>query len=411
MSILFRTRTPAKTDSRSYTLGQLGMMLSATASKGAPSVGSLDEALRVDAFWAAIAIKSKGIATLPIDQLRVEPTVRVPVPLSPVIARPDPLVFRRVWVHQLASSMFTDGNAFGQVVSESMGRPSVIRLLDPAHVTNRDVVDGRKVVDYDGRRLVEWPTGDLWHVPGEMVLAGSPFGLSVVEYASKVLGTSLAAQGFGGGFFRDGAIPPAILAPERDPGPEGAAVLKQRFMAAVGGNREPVVLPQSVKYERIQVDPEDSQFIELLRFNCEQVARFTGVPPSMIYTAVSGQSVTYANVTDADLQYLKHTLSYPIDLIEDALFELVPRPHIVRFNRDKILRADAKGRWEVHEMRLRNRASSVNEVRALEDEAPFDDPAFDEPGVPPMREPEGEASSDDSESDPGVSPAPGGVSR
>jgi hypothetical protein len=60
---------------------------------------------------------------------------------------------------------------------------------------------------------------------------------------------------------------------------------------------------------------------------------------------------------------------------------MLPAPRVVKYNRDAILRADAAGRWAVHDIRLKNRTTSVNEVRALEDEEPFA-AEFDVPGIP-----------------------------
>lgn len=369
---------------RSFTLAQLGMWMGETT--GAPTVTDVRRALCHAAVWACTSIKTKNIASLPIDEVRyitrAGRKLREPAPaLSPVIRNPSALVTRRQWTHQLGWSMFTDGNAFGLVVDESGGKPTQIELVDPATATRRRVENGRKKADIAGETHEAFPFGDLWHVAGEMLAAGSPFALSPVEHAGRSVGTALKAEDFGGGFFARGAVPPALLRPETDPGAEGAKAMKQAFVNAAAG-REPVVLPKTVGYDRIAVDPDDSQFIDLMRFEIEQVCRFFGVPPSMVYAAVSGQSVTYANVTDADLQFLKHTLSYPIDLIEDALSDLLPDARVVRLNRDAILRADTTKRYQAHAVALKHKWRTINEVRTLEDEEPFDGAEFDEPGIP-----------------------------
>jgi HK97 family phage portal protein len=137
-----------------------------------------------------------------------------------------------------------------------------------------------------------------------------------------------------------------------------------------------------VTYEPIMVDPNDSQFIDLMRFAIEEACRFWRVPPSMVYAAVSGQSVTYANVTQSDLAYLKHSLEGHLVRIERALTRLLPRPQVVRFNRNAFLRTDPVTRSEVVDRRLKNQTMTVNEARALEDEPPFGGDEFDEPGIP-----------------------------
>ena len=139
---------------------------------------------------------------------------------------------------------------------------------------------------------------------------------------------------------------------------------------------------KGLKYEQVSIDPADTQFIDLQRFAVEQVCRFFRVPPSMVYGGISGQAVTYANVSQADLHYLKHSLDGYLVRIEKALTALLPRPQLVRFNRSALLRTDAPTRHGVYGQRLAQKTMTVNEVRAFEDEAPFDGAEFDKPGIP-----------------------------
>ena len=60
-------------------------------------------------------------------------------------------------------------------------------------------------------------------------------------------------------------------------------------------NREPAVMGAGLRYERIQVSPEEAQFLDTQRFTVEQIARIYGVFPEMIGGATSGSNVTYAN--------------------------------------------------------------------------------------------------------------------
>jgi HK97 family phage portal protein len=162
-----------------------------------------------------------------------------------------------------------------------------------------------------------------------------------------------------------------------------AKQIKQAFLAATSGtSREPAVLGSGLKHEAIQVNPDDSQFIDLLRLEVENTCRFFGVPPSMVYGAVSGQNVTYANVAQADLAFLKHGLDPRLVRIERALSRLLPGGQTVKFNRDALLRADTASRYAQHAVALKNKFRTVNEVRRIEDERPFDDPIYDEPGLP-----------------------------
>ena len=388
MSILFRSRqhnaeAPTEERSGTYSLRQLAIAMNA-ADGGVPAVSSIEEACRDAATWACLNIKAKNIAALPIDQIRYQGARRINIAPSAIIRRPSVLYpSRRYWVYAAAHSMFSDGNAFGVIPSvDSLMRPTAIDLVAPEDVTERDVVGGIAQAKVKGLGVLKvYPYGELWHMPGEVVAAGSPFGLSPIAYGSRVTGMALAAERFGGTFFTKGAHPTGILSVPGQPTEQQSKDLLQWLLNK--DKREPLVLPAGTTYETIQINPQDSQFIELMRFTVEQTCRRHGVPPSMVYAAVSGQSVTYANVTQADLAFLKHTLSYPIDLFEDALSALIPQPQVVKMNRDAILEGDPEQRERIFDVQLKNRTRTINEVRALRDEDPFG-PEYDEPGVLPM---------------------------
>lgn len=370
-------------EQRSWSWPALSSYLRNYTSYGADTSGvSTAEALRASAVWACVRVLAGSVSMLPLDVVRVSGKERLPVSAPPLISNPSAVVDRDVWLHQVVWSMMTDGNAWGLVGAvDGRGVPTAIETIDPAAVTGREFRAGVASALVDGERLDVFPNGDLWLVPGVMVPAGSPFGLSPVAHAATGVGATLSAERFGHQFFTGGGHPSTILYGEGDVSPEQAIAVKAAFQRATEG-REPAVLGAGWKHEAIQVDPTDSQFIDLLRFEVENICRFFGVPPSMAYGSVSGQSVTYANVSQADLHYLKHSLEVPLNRIENALSRMLPRPQVARFNRAALLRADTMTRYQAHEVALRNKWRTVNEVRALEDEAPFPDPAYDTPGTP-----------------------------
>lgn len=341
------------------------------------------EALTSDAVWACVDVLASSISGLPIDVVRQVDNRRLPVSPTPsLIAQPSALVPLDVWTYQLAWSMLTDGNAFGKVMAvDAFARPTLIELCDPADVTERRVVKGVAQAKIAGEVEQLYPHGDLWHVAGKMVVPGTPFALSPVQYANKAITAGLSAEDFGLRFFTDGGHPAGIIYSDEELTQDQATAVKMRFKAATQGNREPAVFGAGLKYERVSVDPKDSQFLDLQRLTTEKVCRFFRVPPAMVYASVSGQNVTYANVSQADLHYLKHSLDGYLVRLENALTKLLPPPQVVRFNRNALLRSDAEGRNNVYDKRLRNKTMSINEVRALEDEPPFGE-EFDVPGIP-----------------------------
>jgi HK97 family phage portal protein len=347
--------------------------------------GSVELALRNAASWACIDVLADGVSRTPLDAMRGGNQQRIPVSPPPtVLARPSGVVLKDVWRYQLAWSLLTDGNCFAKIVTMSAGGwPQQMEILDPCSVTERKVVNGVSQVKVDQETYQLWPAGMIWHVPGRMVPAGSPFGLSPVDYARNAIGTSLSAEDFSQRFFTDGGHPSSVIYANRELNETQAQSIKDAWRRATSGNREVAVLGGNLKHEQIQVDPSDSQFIDLMRFEVEQACRFWRVPPTMVYAASSGQSVTYANVTQNDLSYLKNSLDGYLVRIEEALTDILPRPQYVKANRNAVLRADPAARQDYYTKALTNRTITVNEVRALEDQAPFGT-EFDVPGIPPI---------------------------
>lgn len=355
---------------------------------GAPGftmAGTTEVALRNAASWACMNVLADAVSRTPFDAVRyMSDGTRQDVDPEPkILDRPSNLSTFDVWLFQAAHSAISSGNAFGVVTEFRGSYPSMVEWLDPSRV-HGCVEGGRKLIKVDGRDHKVWQDGgDAVHIPGKYVLPGSPFGISPVAYASRGIGASLAAEDYINSYFTDGAHPTWGFKSEKELTEPEALDLKARIRAMFrAGSREPFVHGSGLTPHQYSTDPNETKFIDLLQFEVLQACRFWGVPPSMVFAAVSGQNVTYANVTDADLAFLKHSLDGYLVRFEKGLTELLPRPQVVKANRDAVLRADPMARHTVYDQRLKNRTITVNEVRTLEDEAPFDEPEFDDPGIP-----------------------------
>jgi HK97 family phage portal protein len=383
MSLFRFRRGGVQDEQRSWSLSQFSPPLGGYTVADSGRVVTIDRALRDDAVWACVDLIASSVASLPVDAVRVVGDERLPVsPVPSLLVSPSAQVPLDVWLYQIAFSMATDGNAWGLVtVTNERGFPTSIELVNPGAVVNRRLVDGVPTADVDGVEMQRWPNGDLWHAPGKVVPAGSWFAVSPVEYGANEIDAALAIQRYGQRFFTEGGHPSAIVYTDQQIDAEDAGKIKQAWLKATSGSREPAVFGSGWKYEPIQSSPESAQLIEAKRMAAVQVARRWLVPPAMIYAAMSGESITYQNVSQSDLQYLKHSLDRYLVRIEKALGDVMPDSQLVRFNRDALLRADTTTRYAAHQAALTNGWRTVNEVRALEDEAPFDDPRYDEPGL------------------------------
>jgi HK97 family phage portal protein len=250
---------------------------------------------------------------------------------------------------------------------DALGFPTVIQLQNLENVTAK-YEDGKRVWRINGETV---PTDRIFHLRGYPI-EGKILGLSPIGVHMRTIGIGIQAEEFGSAFFRDGAHPTGILTSEAQLNDTQAKSVKAKFMEALRGSREPVVLPNSIKYQQIQINPAESQFLETQKYSAAECARIfgPGVPEMLGYE--TGGSMTYANVEQRSLHLLIYTLNPWICRFEQALSTplMTPRGQYVKFNRNALLQASAIDRFRAHEIALKNGFEYINEVRELEDRPP-----------------------------------------
>jgi len=384
VSILFtRDRPPAAAEARSgsYTLQQLAGLVAGSV-RGVPTVTS-DTAMRHDAVWSCRTRIAQDVSMMPVDTVRYVNKQRQEVTPAPqIIVAPSVNIPALDWRYQVVDSWLADGNAWGLVTETTAdGRyPTRIELV--AHNDVRPSASGVRF-EVHGKERALWPVGDLWWVPAYTV-AGQMLGLSPIGYHRETIRNGLAAERFSGDFFLDGGHPSGVLTVAGDPG-EKAGSLKERLLNLTKGTREPLILPAGTDWKQMQVNPSDSQFIDTMRYTAEQVCRIYGEDPADHGCSGSGGAITYANRSDADLARFKRR-QFWVTKLQESLTALLPRPQVVKLNTSSSLMMTAKERHELHQLRLRNKTTTINEVRRIEDETPFDAAAnanpYENPGLP-----------------------------
>lgn len=379
MSLIRRAFTEQRTASLAAALRAVSTDLRAG---GRPALSvSNDRAMRVSATWACINLTANTVAGLPFGAFRDVNGYPTPLPAQPLIVTdPSGAVGAVDWRRQVLVSWLDAGNAFGLITA--MGRsgwPEQIETVDPARVSWRPVGDG--VIDWrlDGRDIKAWPLGPLWHAPG-LVVPGSSIGVSVVEYARQTIALGAAAADFGSEWFQDGAHPSALLKTDQVVDSDTAKVAKERFLAAVTG-REPVVLGRGLEYQPVQTTANESQFLETINANTEDIARFFF--PSFVLNTGNSQ-ITYQNVEQRSLNLLTYDLDPWIVKLEHAMSRLLPggsTGQYVQAHRDALLRTDASTRWRVNQLKLLLGVENRNEIRRQEGQSPI--PGGDEYLWPP----------------------------
>ena len=262
------------------------------------------------------------------------------------------------------------GNVYGLILDrDRLGYPAQIELQHPDQVKVRKRQDGS--YEYKLRNELVDPE-KLWHRAIHR-MPGSRVGMSTIQYAARTTRTVQAAEHFGLDFFETGAHPSGILTNKNANkiGQEQAQKVKDTFLAATRGTREPVVMGGGWDYSQIQVNPQDSQFLALMQFSGSDICRFFGMNPIMAGHGVGGGSITYANVEQQLLDFLTYPMTPWIIQQEEWLTEWLPRGQYVKLDTSPLLRTDFLSRMRGYHMMIGSRGWTQDEVREMEDYPPL----------------------------------------
>ena len=230
---------------------------------------------------------------------------------------------------------------------------------------------------------VDWPGSAPEYIPDVEVLSllinssDGISGQSVISHARESLGRQLGAYETQGKFYSQGLNPGGIIWTAGDASKEAREKIRQAYSEAMSGSsnayRLAVLDNKITKFEAITMKPVDAQFLESIAENDLEIANFFGMP---LHKLNMGKQ-SYQSNEQQNLDYLSTTLDPYLVQWEQAsalrwLSEDEQNYMYMRFNRDVLLRTDAKTRAEVLEKRIFSGQITPNEARAIEDASAYD---------------------------------------
>lgn len=337
---------------------------------------SRETALKSSAAWACLRLRADLLSMMPVDVFRRALGVQVEVPKPPVLVTPGGERVGIVeWIYSTQFDLDSTGNTFGIIAArDGNNLPSRIDLVPVTDV----VVQVRKgVVSY---RIAgeETPAEQVWHEK-QFTTSGVPIGLSPLASAAATISGYLSAQQFAADWFSGSAVPQSMLRnTAKKVSPAESLVIKDRFKASIA-NGDVFVTGNDWDYQMISAKASEAMFLEERKFGIGDICRYFGVPGDMIDAESSTGSITYANVTQRNLQLLIMNIGPAINRRENAFSDLLlSKPRYVKLNTDALLRMDLASRYESYKVAIHERFLAPSEVRELENRGPFTQSQIDE---------------------------------
>jgi HK97 family phage portal protein len=274
---------------------------------------------------------------------------------------------RSDFIEQTVLSLVVSGNAYwlenhgpaGAVLDVTPLNPHEVRV---AKDSKTDAISYHYRGDTYGADRIKHMT--LLKLPGRLT------GLGPIQAAQIELRGALELRDYAALWFSEGKIPSGVLTSEQVLTADDAKQYRAAWYNTEDGAGLKV-LGKGTSYEPLMLKPADAQWLESQQFTTTQLARLFGTPASLMLAAVEGSAMTYSNVEQDWIAFVRFTLMGYLRKIEEALTSLTVRGQDVRFNFEALLRTDTKTRYEGHEIGLRAGFLDDDEVRAIEGMAPF----------------------------------------
>ena len=336
-------------------------------------VATPENSTSLHTVYRAVEILINAGAQLSIDAKRQGLIISNP---PAILRRPSLSEPRDEFIESSLMSLIFDGNLFW-LRREVDGELIALEALNPFMVgVNTDHETGRKYFQYQGKTYTE---NEIVH-RSRMKLPGQVRGRSVIQAAREDMESALKTRNYASGVFDDHRSIDGILKSEQVLNQDDATKAKRAFKLQNMDTGEPTgehdglrVLGKGLEYIPLGISPKDAQWLESQSFNVGTVARMFGVPAHMLMAAVEGSSMTYSNVEQVWIDFVRFTLDGYMRKIESAWTELLPNGQTAVVNYGALLKSDTKTRYEAHALALQNKWMTQDEVRDIENLPPLTD--------------------------------------
>lgn len=334
--------------------------------RSATSGVTTNDALSLSAVYRSVSILSTAMKQLGIHAYRDEELVR-PTPLW--MRQPDPKMTRETWMESTVNSLALAGNAYWLVTRNPRGETISLEVLNPFNVMIQ-TDDYGNVQSYFYNGTTTYGLDQVQHL-ALMRVPGNVYGLGPIQSAQKELLSAVDTRDYASAWFTDSGVPNGILKSDQMLSPDQASSAKDAWNATAGAKYGVAVLGNGISYQPMYLNPKDAQFIENQQFSVTQIARLFGIPSQMLLASVDGNSMTYSNMEQEQMAFVRYTLSQYIVEIESAMTFLATRGTEVKLNISSLLRTDTLTRYQAHQIALAAGWLTIDEVREIENLPPI----------------------------------------
>ncbi len=340
----------------------------------------------LSAVMACVDAIGSGLATLPCYLYRTTSAGRVLEERHPLMrmVRKGPNA-HQTWpdfIQWVSASVLLRGNALIEIRSNRRtGELEELRPIPWEHASVQILPSGRLAFDITDITAIHGGTGKVRRLfQDECVLIRDRsddglLGRSRLARAGAVISAGLSIQEFSSSLYSNGINPTGALKYDHSLTRDQKDQIRHQLRMLYSGTHNTgraLILDGNASWQQISITPEDAELLSSRRFSVEEIARIFQVPPPIIGDLTHG---TFTNSETLIRFFAQSTLSSWCRKIEAEFSKALLTDDALSLELDLsgLLRGDPETRWKSHEIAVRNKILTANEIREAEGWSPRPD--------------------------------------
>lgn len=330
-------------------------------------------AMRHQDVYTCVRIKSEAVGQLPINLYRVKDNIKRKITSGRehkiFTLKPNRYQTWQEFGEMYVTAMELRGNFYAEIKRNSFGNTyEIIPFKNQAGVSVNMDANGLVYYTYatnDGKSGVSiksYANNQILHI--KMNSIDGFRGMSPISYTAKSIASAIAGEDHANSLFENGARPSGVLSTdetfENEESVERLRKQWQDMHSGSGNTGKTAILEFGMQYTPITMTAVDSQLLEQRKLSREQISSIFRVPIHMLNAS---SALKYNTIEQNNTGFFRDSLMPLITKMENAINELLPANHVIKYDEKQFVRGDRKAQVDNITAEIKSGLCSINEGR------------------------------------------------